>query len=572
MDQNYKPTLAPLDGFAVLLQVASRLLVAVGPNRGIVRSLSLKTKARTEVALSRDQLLDLPINGPMQGALATVGSLSVAELQRLQAVAQAYDLTIGFETGEVQTMHGMPVVVLIASTIEPSHLAIALAAVDAGLLPDAVREIFSGDCQWLPPEAIGPHAVDDTLQGRSGILLKGWISQIWCRDVIVFSEKLSACCAPHTMLLHERPDVQAHLEPLPVSGGDSIMHGFLIVLPTLGESIESIFVFERVDGRPTMYGPFVIKPRNSPTDALVLLLDELDRQPSDFTPQTAADMLRSFMPQAIRNGPSRSMSLGPHGHPRVSIIVPLSGQPIFLFALLEQQERWASALGVAFQWVFVVTRLSDYARLGRLLSLREPGLIAPATLVIATAPWAFGTALNCGVNAAHGEFLCFLHESSWLLAETQAGQAISAIESGIATTITIAAEWDDGYPDTGTCSPPVPSFLPPFCVKSFVDRHLVDEDLDWSGLVLRKTDWRNLGGFSPVIADPEQVGVEFSRRLRRHSRDFKLERRPAVGRSTASRNESGRILCVRRASALLDWCEINAPRMPAIRNKRTERQ
>ncbi len=219
-------------------------------------------------------------------------------------------------------------------------------------------------------------------------------------------------------------------------------------------------------------------------------------------------MLRPFMPQIVRNGPPRSSEFGLRESPRLSIVVPLSGEPLYVIALLAQQDRWHQRWALrsnGFSW-----RRGSRSRLPRPAAFpREIGLMAAATLVLAETPEALGATLNCGALAARADLLCFLDESSWLLSGQQVGQALAAVESGAVTAVSLAAEWDDGHPDSGECarfSQPASSF----CFASLSDYNRRELTTTGVGLLLHKRDWSSCGGFSTVVADCELVGPDFS--------------------------------------------------------------
>ena len=561
MSDKHESTSTLAAGLPVLVQVASMLLAAVPIALGKVQSVRLQDWTGAEVVLPSERHSVVELGGPSGSLTVTIGGVPLVELQRLDGASLSYDLSIELDGGLRKTFKAIKVASLAAPTIKPELVRLAQAAVQAGLLPPAIQDIFSGACRWHPADRIGPHALDELVQGPGGLLLKGWISAIGRRNVTIFSEDLSSACTSDVMLLHERPDVQQHLAPLHVSGGDTELHGFIAVLPTCGNPIGNIFVFERAADHQLMYGPIAVAPRNSPLDAIALILDEFDRQPIGTEPAVVPMMLRPFMPKTLRNGVPRSTEHGPRESPRVSIVVPLSGDPIFVISLLSQQERWRSAVGAAFQWVFVTTRLADYARISRILSLREAALSAQATLVLAESPHSVGLALNRGARAALAERLCFLDESSWLLSSEPLLDGLAALDMKSASAIALAAEWEDGHPDTGEIAPMPRHQLPPFCMETAAGQLSGSTNHDWRGLVVRKVDWNAIGGFSEVLTSPELVGLEFSRRLSCQSRDFKIVHRPSIGRSAAERQQRDRPLLVQRATALLDWCEVHASKI-----------
>ncbi len=264
-----------------------------------------------------------------------------------------------------------------ADGIDPVIVRVLTTLTHIGVIDRRIAMIFDRSTRWLDQEAMSEHALETIHQTPFGLLIEGWMENVGRRDLIIMSGDLTAMAPVEDFLVFPRPDAMRLLQASAEGRSAGLMHGFMASLVGCGEKNRAIYVLERLSEGGVVIGPIAYQPLFDRDRALEAAVPRIKASP-DVTADQARGLLKPLVASpnpAIRG---QVFQFGPQAAtPRLSIIVPMSGEAIFLRSLLAQQDHFPDGV----EWLFCLQASGGSRDAVKLLSLAEATMAQPVSLL-----------------------------------------------------------------------------------------------------------------------------------------------------------------------------------------------
>jgi hypothetical protein len=451
----------------------------------------------------------------------------------------------------------------VAQGIDPILVRILTTLTHAGAIDKRISMIFNRSTRWIEYGATSEYALDAVFQTPFGVLLEGWIENVSTRDLVIMSGDLTAMAPVEDFLRFPRADVSSTLRATPEGRSAGQMHGFMTSLVGCGEKNRSIYILEWLSEGGLVVGPIAYDALYDRDEALAQALKRLNSDPA-IDGERARSILKPLV--AAPNPPIRGdfIQFGPEAaSPRLSIIVPMSGEQVFLRSLIAQQDNFPDNV----EWLFCLQASEGSQQAIKFLSNSQSELSQQVTLIDIEVNVSQAQLFNRAVPHTRGQFLLFLDETSWVEDGRAIVRALKDLENGSLDVLGLAMRLEDGTTDNLGFSLKPDRYHRNLVTVEAVGRGLPAPSKERRGLVqgeihavsagsmlVGRRVFEQLHGFDEELATPDYFDVDFCLRLTASGGRVGMSRIGGLSRGLKPVDLSSSSDLAREALDLLDRC------------------
>ncbi|MBP0438516.1 hypothetical protein [Tianweitania sediminis] len=391
-----------------VLHFASKIIVAIPRPQAWIETITLQDPLGFQAGLQDWTSLDYAMNSDETSSsdlkLTIASTPRDAGLDLTGRVA----VTIETEDGGQIAFNTRIATVKPGAHGDPVLRGLVVAAAEAGAIDLRASSLLGNRCRWVAVEEFTPLLFNSSLEGEDGVLIEGWMQDAHIRSFALVNTDFTSYVHVEDMLLRavERPaEVRNRTRR---RSQLTKLEGFLAALPLNGCSAEEVLVVEHLAGETLLSGPYRLKLEGNPQHMVEEVTRSIELDPDQPLPKSLAVVSALTRRRSI--APSfRVQRFGQQSEAKISIVVAMSGDEIFLQSLLHQQQRLSPHL----EWVICLEAGERATGFARIIATQGHRLRGAIKLVIADSPCGTMRLKNIGAEKAAGDILVFVEETTW---------------------------------------------------------------------------------------------------------------------------------------------------------------